>query len=357
MAVGIAAIAAVLVTPRLLPAADVDVSAARLLEQVHASYDRGWSGYVETDGTLQLPDAGQFSDLAALLGTRARLRVWWHDPDRWRVDQLLTAGETDLVHAGGLTTEWDYERARATVSRDPEIRLPRSADFVPPELAHRFLSGVTTGDVVRLPARRVAGVDAPGLRVTPASDLSSISHMDLWADPDSGTPLRVDLYASSDRLAFSSTFREFSAGDPASADVAFTPTPSTAVRYESVLDIADAANQYAPLLPPNSAAGLTKSAASDRAVGVYGRGMTQVIAVPLRSREAGALRGQLEVTPGVAHLTDRTLVTVGPLGVVLTGADGAGGWLLAGTLKRDALLRAADDVSSGFRYAGDGGRP
>lgn len=354
VAVGVAVLSVAVAVPRLLPAARVDVSAARLLGQVRTSYDEHWSGYVETEGTLQLPDAGQFSDLAALLGAQARLRVWWRDSDHWRVDRLLTAGESDLVHVGDLTTQWDYERARATVSSDPTIRLPRSADLIPPELAHRYLSGVAAADVVRLPARRVAGTDAPGLRVTPASDLSSIGHLDLWADPDSGVPLRVALYDSSDRLAFSSTLRDFSTGEPTAADVAFTPTPSSTVRHENVLDIADAADQYAPLVPPDSAAGLAESAASDGAVGVYGRGMTQVIAIPLRSREAGALRDQLDVTPGVEQRRDGTLVTVGPLGVVLTGAEGDGGWLLAGTLRPDALLRAAHDVSSGFRYLGEG---
>lgn len=349
-AVGTAVLAAVPGALRLLPAADPDVSVGRLLEQVQASYDEGWSGYVETDGTLQLPDAGEFSDLGALFGAQTRLRVWWRGPDHWRVDRLLAAGETDLVHTGDLTTEWDYERARAKVSRDPDIRLPRSADLIPPELAHRFLSGVATKDVARLPARRVAGTSAPGLRVAPASDLSRIDHMDLWADPESGVPLRVELYATSDRPALISTFRDFSADRPTPAALAFTPTPSTEVRYENVLDIADAANQYAPLRPPDSAAGLAKSSVSDGAVGVYGRGLTQVISIPLRDREADALRRQLDVTPGVEHLTDRTLVEVGPLAVVLTGEEGDGGWLLAGTLDHDGLLRASDDVSSGFVY-------
>jgi hypothetical protein len=354
VALGIAVLAAVPVGSRLRPVADSDVSAERLLAQVRASDDEGWSGYVETDGTLQLPDAGRFSDLATLFGTQVRMRAWWRGSDDWRVDQLLTAGETDLVHAGDRTTQWDYERARATVSRDPDIRLPRSADLVPPQLAHRFLRGATAADVTRLPTRRIAGIAAPGLRVTSASHLSSIDHLDLWADPVTGVPLRVEVYAASARPAFTSAFREFSAGAPDATAVAFTPTPSTTVRYDDVLDIADAANQYAPVLPPASAAGLAKSSASDGAVGVYGEGMAQVIAIPLRGREAGALRDQLDVTPGVEHLAGKTLVMVGPLGVVLTGEDGDGGWLLAGTLDHDALLRAGDDVASGFTYVGDG---
>ena len=353
VATGTLLLVAVPAVLRVLPAADSDVSAARLLDQVRDSQEHGWSGFVETDGTLQLPDADRFSDVGALLGEQTQLRAWWVDADHWRVDQLLVAGETDLIHAGDRTTEWDYEHAEATVSRDPDIRLPRSADLVPPELARRFLRGVGEGDVARIPARRVAGTSAPGLRIVPSSQLSSVDHVDLWADPDSGIPLRVEVYAGADRPAFTSTFSEFSAERPAASAVDFTPTASTKVRFDDVLDIADAANQYAPLLPPDSAAGLEKTSASDGAVGVYGRGLTQVIAIPLRDREADALRDQLDVTPGVEYPGHRVLVTVGPLGVIITGDHGDGGWLLAGTLNRDALVRAADDVLAGFVYTED----
>ena len=81
--------------------------------------------------------------------------------------------------------------------------------------------------------------------------------------------------------------------------------------------------------------------------------MTQVVAIPLRDREADALRDQLAITPGVAQTAERTVVTVGPLGVVLTGEEGDGGWLLAGTLTRAALDQAADDVLSGFVFIED----
>lgn len=343
---------------RALPAAESDVSAATLLERVQGSQDAGWSGYVETEGTLQLPDADRFSDVGALFGESTALRAWWRDAEHWRVDQLLLTGERDLIHDGGRTTAWDYERAEATVSRDPDIRLPRSADLVPPELARRFLGGVVAADVRRLDTRRIAGVGAPGLRIVPSSDLSSIDHVDLWADPDSGVALRVEVHADDGKPSFTSTFREFDGDRPPADDVDFTATPSTDVEYDDVLDIADAANQYAPVRPPRTVAGLAKSESSDRAVGVYGEGLTQVIAIPLRDREADALRDQLAVTPGVERTdgledgSGRTLVTVGPLGVVLTGTAGEGGWLLAGTLDRDGLVRAADDVVRGFRYVG-----
>jgi hypothetical protein len=339
---------------RLLPAADSDVSAGRLLAEARAAQGHPWSGYVETEGTLELPDADRFSDVASLFGQATRMRAWWLDDDRWRVDQLLLAGETDLVHDGAFTLRWDYEHLTATQSLDPGIRLPRTADLVPPVLAERLLRGVRASDVSRIPAQRVAGVSAPGLRVMPASELSSIDHVDLWLDPGSGVPLRVEVYAAGGgAAAFTSEFREFSADRPDPDLVRFDPPAGVDVHFDDVLDIADAANQYAPVRPPDTVAGLPRAAASDRAVGVYGTGMTQVIAIPLRDREADALRRQLASTPGVDQDRERTVVSVGPLGVVLTGAEGDGGWLLAGTLTRAALVRAADDVVAGFVFVGD----
>ncbi len=117
-----------------------------------------------------------------------------------------------------------------------------------------------------------------------------------------------------------------------------SPTPPTSTR---------------PILPPATAAGLPKSDSSDGAVGVYGEGLTQVIAIPLRDREADALRDQLEVTPGVEQTDGRTVVSVGPLSVVLTGEEGDGGFLLAGTLTRPAIVQAADDVLDGFVFTED----
>jgi hypothetical protein len=337
-----------------LPAADSDVSGARLLAEARAAHGHAWSGYVETKGTLELPDADRFSDVANLFGEPTRMRAWWLGDDRWRVDELLLTGETDLVHDGGFTLRWDYEHLDATQSLDPGIRLPRTADLVPPVLAERLLRGVNASDAHRIPARRVAGVSAPGLRVEPSSELSSIDHADLWLDPGSGVPLRVAVYAAgAGTAAFTSEFREFSADKPDPDLVRFDPPAGLDVRFDDVLDIADAVNQYAPVRPPDSVAGLPRDAASDRAVGVYGTGMTQVIAIPLRDREADALRNQLAATPGVDQDSERTVVSVGPLGVVLTGAVGDGGWLLAGTLTRAALVRAADDVLAGFVFVGD----
>ncbi|SEB49441.1 hypothetical protein SAMN04489844_0286 [Nocardioides exalbidus] len=336
---------------RWLPAGGTDASPAELLEQARAGIDQQWSGTVETTGTLQLPDADRFGGVAALFGEQTTMRVWWRDAEHWRVDRLLTTGETDIRRDGDTTLEWSFERAEATYSRDPAIRLPRPGDLVPPVLAERILRGVTDDDVSPLPNRRLAGESAAGLRVRPPSDLSSIDHVDLWTGQDSHLPLLVEVYAAGEATpSVTSRFSAVSTDPPADEILAFEPTATTDVKVEDVLDIADAANQYAPLRPPATAAGLALGPASDGAVGVYGEGTAQVIAIPLRDREAGALRDQLTLTPGVEQDGERTVASVGPLGVLLTGRDGDGGWLLAGTLTRDALERAGRDVLAGYVF-------
>ena len=152
-------------------------------------------GYAEAAGSLQLPVTDQFSELASLLGERTRLRVWWRSGDDWRVDAIKTAGEIDLFHSASLTTQWDYEAEEATTSVEQRIRLPRSSDLLPPQLGRLVLRDARPDEVTRIAAEPIAGVEAAGLRLVPAEPQSTIDHVDVWADPATGLPVRVEVYA------------------------------------------------------------------------------------------------------------------------------------------------------------------
>ena len=80
---------------------------------------------------------------------------------------------------------------------------------------------------------------------------------------------------------------------------------------------------------------------------MYGEGLTQVLAIPVRDREADPLREQIRGTPGSVDLPNGAAVSVGPLGVLLSGRSGDGGWLVSGTVTRDVLDRAAADLLAG----------
>src|SRR5688572_25625912 len=98
------AAAALVATPVVIgtrPAAPSDISAVELAGRVSQSADVGWSGYVETSGTLQVPDNESFATLAQMLGENTQLRVWWRTTDDWRVDRIRATGETDLFRQQG----------------------------------------------------------------------------------------------------------------------------------------------------------------------------------------------------------------------------------------------------------------
>jgi hypothetical protein len=331
-----------------LPAADTNVSAVDLLEQVRDSGDVPFSGYAESVGGLQLPVTRDFTDLVDLLGERSRMRVWWRSAEDWRVDTLSATGETDLFHRAGATLRWEYEDDRATLSSDPDVRLPRTADLLPPELGRRLLSEATGDEVTRVPPIRVAGRDAPGLRLQPADPRTTVGRVDVWVDPDSGLPLRVQVYGGgSDTAALTTTFLELTVAEPSHADTSFTSPPGALFRFEDVVDVAAAADEFAPAATPDRLAGLDRrdDGVTVGAVGTYGRGVTLLGAAPVWDRISRPLRDQLEGTPGALIDDDGVYVSVGPLGLLLTpGSRNQRSWLVTGTVDRQTLAAAAAEL-------------
>jgi hypothetical protein len=337
---------------RAWPVPDRDLTAAQALALVRAGQDTAYSGTVETRGRLGLPISDHFTDIADLLGGDTRLRVWWRSGEDWRVDRLLDTGEVDLFHHGDATVEWDYERAEARTSIDPTIRLPRDADLLPPTLARRALLGATSSEVSRLAPRRIAGIDTVGLRVDPSDPRTSIDHVDLWADPATGAVLGVDAYGTGTQPALSSVFTSVSLRTPRPSATSFHPAPGVRQTVDDILDIADAANQFAPVRPPVAVAGLVRSPYSRKAVGVYGAGLTQMMALPLRPEDAGYLTHQL-LTSGATEVNGAPLLRVGPLGIYLVTSHQpfkSISWLLTGTLTDQTLVTAGRDLMAGTRY-------
>ena len=250
---------------RALPADEAEVTAAELLAKVQASDEVAYSGYAESTGRLQLPATDEFSELAALLGERSRLRVWWRGTDDWRVDTITTAGETDLFNAGSMTTEWDYEAERATNTGTASIRLPSSSDMLPPELGRLALREARPDEVSRIASARIAGIDAPGLRLVPAEPQSTIDHVDVWVEARTGLPLRVAAYTEGDDTAsVTSTFLDVTIATPPAEVTRFLPPPGSTVEFQDVIDVAAAAERFAPVIAPRRLAGLAARQSSLR---------------------------------------------------------------------------------------------
>jgi hypothetical protein len=341
--------AAFVATPLLIsaqPAAPSEISAPELAGQIRESADVGWSGYVETAGTLQVPDNESFATLAQLLGENTELRVWWHSADDWRVDRIRGTGETDLFRHGWGIVRWVFESQTATYSPVSKIRLPDASDLLPPTFSRSLLQGVRESELSRLPARRIAGIDAPGVRLTPNESATTVSHVDIWADPASGLALQVELYGVGEqRPVLTTTVRDLKLGAPPTTTTHFRLPEGVRVSYEQSVDVAAAANAFAPYDLPTSLAGLaSRDGADPGAVGIYGRGPTTLIAIPLRGQVAGPLRRQLQ-DRGTAQLTEvGTLAPVGPVGLLITPRARDGAFLLAGTVTAGTLQRAATEL-------------
>ena len=351
MLIGTAVLAALPSVVAALPARTGDISAAELLRRITSSADRPYSGYAESTGGLALPVTSRFGSIADLFGDRTQLRVWYRSSADWRVDAISFAGETGLHHDASGDWSWNYESN--TVDRTgspvaPQVRLPTAADLLPPELGRRLLSQAQSGEATRISSARVAGRSAPGLRITPDHAVSSIARVDVWADPATGLPLRVEVHGKqSGTAAMASTFLDFSPTEPPAAVTAFHPPVEARLSDRASRDLVTAIDQLAAVVPPERLAGLDRNRQlpSLGSVGVYGRGVTELVAVPLPGGLAYTLGRELADATGADPDEPRLSLSVGPLNLMLSlPARPDSAWLLVGTVTADTLAAAADQL-------------
>jgi outer membrane lipoprotein-sorting protein len=363
----VAGLVLLLATPLVVaawPVPQADLSAVQVLARIRAAHDVAFSGQVETEGHVGLPQEEELESVTRLLGGRTELRVWWADADTWRTATVRPTGETDLFHRAGPdgrgeSVRWVYESKRVTSYPDPPVRLPLAGDLLPNVLAGHLLQGARLDELTRLPDRRVAGRTALGIRLTPADPRSSIAAVDVHADAATGLPLSVALRGTGSATAVLTTaFTDVSFEPPPAETLRFTPPPDATVHRDVIIDLASAADRYAELAAPAMLLGLDRRAPSD-AVGVYGRGPLVLLAVPLWERYSERLRVELARRADVRHLAQGELVTAGPLTVLLGQRRGDRAWLVAGTVTADAAVAAADELDGlrpvpGYPAGGDG---
>jgi len=354
VALGVLALVVAPVAVSAWPAADSDESATSLAARVRASGEVAYSGYVESVGGLGLPTTDEFSEVADLFGTTNRLRVWWRSSEDWRVDRLATAGETDLFHADGATTTWDFERLAVGRTADQLVFLPRTVDLLPSQLGRRVLAQARPGELTRLPAERVAGHDALGLRLTPSAGQASIDHVDIWVHDDSGLPVRVEIWGAGDSApALATAFDELTVAEPA-AEVTTFRTPAGVTVGSSGVDDDSLVGHIPTVFWSGSLAGLPRVLEDRLApVGRYGRGVTQLVVLALDDEVADPLRDQLGSTAGAVVDRAGTALSAGPLHLLLSPCRGnAPSWLLVGTVDEQTLRRAARTVyGNGARWS------
>lgn len=351
-----------------LPAAGSTISAATLLSRIQQSQQVGYSGYAESTGGLALPVTNQFTALSDLFGGNTQLRVWWRSDQDWRVDSIGLAGETD-THTQDLGAwTWNYESNTATFTEQPvtpEVRLPTDADLLPPQLARRLLSQATPAEASRLPSARIAGRNAAGLRIVPADPVSTISHVDVWADPITGLPLKVRAVGKgSASSAISASFLDVQLGTPPAERTAFAIPAGATLHTSTGQDLATTIDRLGGAAPPPTLAGIARNGLLPTlgSIGVYGRGVTEFVAIPLPVRIGYSLHSQLapvastQTVPGVPVDPDgdslQLTLSSGPLNLLLTPANMPGGpWLLVGTVSSGTLTKAAGELPDQTRPA------
>lgn len=287
VAVGVLALCLLPVVLAALPAAPVRIEPGLLRERILTSAGVPYQGYVDTRGAILLPDVPAIREVAQLVrGTR--LRTWYSAPDAWRVAILETTGERDIYRTATGTYMWDFERSLTTVTLgDLPVRLPTAADLLPPDLARRLLADERA--VTGLGGRRVAGVDAAGLRMVPADPDTTIGWIDVWADPRSGLPLQVEVGQRGARdPVFTTRFLDVDQRAPAATLLVPQVPASAGLTVTTADEVAAAVNAAVPAELPATLAGRARQGAGPvpRVAGLaaYGSGASMVVLLALPGR-------------------------------------------------------------------------
>jgi hypothetical protein len=335
------------------------IDAVRLHDKIMSSAGHPYQGYATTTGRLGLPLPGEVGEVVGLLGDELRLRAWYAGPTAWRVAELTVTGERDTYRTADGSYVWDFERSTLAYTQgELGIRPPRAADLVPPELARRLLAGVTPDDqITLLDTRRIAGVSAAGIRVAPADPATTVGRVDVWADPVTGLPVRVEVSGRNvDDPVLTSRFLDLRQTAPDAA--LLRPTAPSGLGYVSTT-AADIQAELQWLLGsdalPGGLAGQARTSISPTAetfgVGTYGGGFTMFAVLPLPGRisrrtlnalrEAGAT--PVPITGAEAYAISASILTAV---MVRTDGDRASrrSWLLAGMVASDVLEAAAREL-------------
>jgi hypothetical protein len=332
-----------------VPARDRSMAAGELLGRVRASETAAYQGLAEARAGLGLPDVPRAGRVVALLGETTRMRAFVAGPRSWRVDELTPVGERDLYADGSRTALWDSGERRVTFTNgEAAVRFARPADLLPPELGRRVAAAAGTGEVARLGARRVAGVDALGLRITPRSAGTTLARADLWADPGSGLALRVELTARGQREPIvTATFLDLALGPPDPGHLRFTAPDDADVEVDDVPDLARAIDRLSPFVLPGQLAGQARRTQVASAASTYGRGFELVAALAFPARISPRTRAFLERVPTrEGPWGEASLITTPLLNGMIFERQGVA-YALAGTVTQPVLERAAADLARG----------
>jgi len=352
---GVALLCGLPVIASALPVNVPRLTASQLRTRILASADEPYAGYAESNATFGLPPVAGLTGLTSLLNGVTKMRVWQATPTRWRVDVLSDAGERDTYQLSGCRSYiWNSGGQLLTEIRGRQTyRLPRPADLVPPALALRLLSeaGRQARFSVIAPVR-VAGQSAAGLRVTPADPASTVGRVDIWADPSSGLPLRVEVFSrGSASPALESLFFQVSPWHPDPRVLTPVRAAGTGFTITSAGNLAGALRNLALAALPAELAGRIRLPVQPgfETIGAYGGGLTTFVVLAIRGSAGRNLVPDvvsaggtpLSLAGGAAAEISAPLINA----IVVRPPGWFWSFLLAGTMSTQLLERAATDLT------------
>jgi hypothetical protein len=341
-------LAAIPIVVNVWPARAASVDPATLRARMAASGTQPYQGYAQSSGLLGLPAIPNLTQVTALFSTTTEMRTWYAAKNRWRVDVLGPGTENDIYQTPQAQYLWDYGHTQLTrIVGEQPVRLPRAADVTPPELVRRLLSTSAGDHVEALAGRRIAGVQAAGLRLVPAGPDTTVAHVDIWADPQTGLPLQAELTAQGGaRPVFITRFLEIHFSEP-DAGVLTPPAPRADIGFTETQapDILSAINQRRPDFLPATIAGVPRRnlVPGLTAADAYGNGLSSFVVVSLPGRFGREAYQQISTFGTKVDAGDSAIISTGLLNVLVTRAERRT-YLVAGLVQPALLRRVASDL-------------
>jgi hypothetical protein len=336
-----------------VPAGAVPISPNQLRQRIIASTRQPFSGDAQSSAALGLPSLPDLADVTGLLSGTTTMRAWYAASKAHRVDVITGFGERDYYQTPTAEYVWDYgQNLLSELVGTAPIRLPQAEDLLPPELAWRVFQVDPTDAVSGLPARRIAGLDAAGLRLRSTDPDTTIGQVDIWADPNTGLPLRVEVtQRGATTPVLQTAFSDITIGTPPAA--ALTPPNGagsgfTVAKVPDLLGALGNVSRFTRL--PDELAGYPKAPQVPGLpqIARYGTGLTSfvVLALPTdvgdsaltSARQAGGLAVPLRF--GEAELIGVPLLTVA------VENRGRHSYLIAGLVDRTVIGNAAVDLDT-----------
>ncbi|TCO48801.1 hypothetical protein EV192_11522 [Actinocrispum wychmicini] len=345
-----AAAAAVPVVSSVWPARDTRTDAAKLRERMLRSADVAHQGYAESVGRLAVPELPKLASVTALLSGTTQMRTWYAARDRYRFAVLNTAGERDVFHEVDAEYLWDSGQNTFTEAADLMVRLPRAGDLLPPDLARRILAGAPGDAVSAIASKRVAGVSAAGLRLAPADPDTTVGYVDMWADPDSGLPLQVELTAKgASSPVIMGRFLEIDLGPPPESALSYEVGPDVGFNTAELPDVTSVLASGGLVRPPGRLAGRARRSdalAGLPGVGLYGAGLSSFVMLQL-PRDLANSAVDAAVKAGAQQTEDFVRLEIPPLSLAVQRVPrNRRTYLLAGLVSATVLQQAGTELAA-----------